>query len=167
MSSKSFSSSVIRGKDTYIFYNGRDTDDNPVIKYNRVRPDGRGSTSYLYVGDNTVPASDGPIAATNLFNGGLRLYVVSKRTIVEYGIDTPPGGEDEWKKEGFTSQPIQLAQGSFLNALGADEFSKYTAQDPKDPILLRIFYTSAKADDDVTQNTYTSKTGWVEKVIKS
>ena len=123
-------------------------------------------TQTLRVDGHDVPASNGPIAATIVNNSvnGIRLYVISQKSIVEYGLDSPINSTDRWEREAFTgSSLIKLDQGSFLNALGKYELGGM--QLGGKPVLLRIYYTKEGADNQITQQSYTDH--WVETTIDS
>jgi hypothetical protein len=158
-----YSASVVRGDTTYIFFNDQNSNGDLVLKLMKVNDDDA-PTATLRVDGKDVPGSDGPIAATIVNNGvdGIRLYVVNRKNIVEYGLDTPVGSPDKWKKESFTNT-IKLDQGSFLNALGKPELGSIKSSGK--PVLLRIFYTKEGASNQITQQSYTDR--WEERTIES
>ena len=161
----SFSGSVVRGKVTYIFYNGTTENEEDVIKIMKVT-EKAAPTETLKVDGVNVPASQGPIAATIVGDSNwIRLYVVNKKTIVEYGLDTEVGKDDEWKKEGFTSN-IKLNQHSFLTVMGKPELGN-TVNAKGNQVRLRLFYSKEGAANQITTQTYTDLEGWQEKTIDS
>lgn len=170
--SKAYSASVIRGAKTYIFSNGETTDGSKVIRL-QVADEDEAPIKTLRIGGVDVPASDGPMAAVTVALAagkviGIRLYVIRKKQIIEYGTDTNPGQSDKWAVQGYKS--TNLAQGSFLTAFGYEHLSQLSGNPgptSNSAILLRLYYTKEGADDEVTQATYSVIGGWKERILSA
>lgn len=158
----SYSASVVRNGKIYVFFNGIDeATDLPILQILSKAPNDISyskTTMRISAGDEgMVPASEGPIEACIVDNPtkGIRLYVVRKNKVTEYGLDTKPNEKEAWVQQQFTSD-IDLAPGSFFTALGAGELGGVTGTSGQ-PAKLRIYYTSSKKPKLVSEATYSDK----------
>jgi hypothetical protein len=132
--------SVARNHTTYIFWNDVDADDNRIVKVMKIMAFGQATEETLRVEGRMVPASDGPMVATVVDNGadGIRLYLIHRRSIVEYGCDSKDGEPDAWRKEAFAD--IKVDTDSILIVQGKSELKGLRTDDGSLP-KLRLFFT--------------------------